>query len=116
MPNSLRTRIKTVAMYAILILLAAFALGPILWGLTTSFKPTAMINAYPPIWLPSPPTAEHYTRVVFGSNMLVYYRNSTIIFVATAVISILVASHAAYAAIVSSFAARMPCCLSFSAR
>jgi len=52
MPNSLRMRIKTVAMYAILILLAAFALGPILWGLTTSFKPTAMINAYPPIWLP----------------------------------------------------------------
>jgi multiple sugar transport system permease protein len=98
MPNSLRVRVKTVAMYAVLVLLAVFALGPILWGLATSFKPTAMINAYPPVWLPSPPTGEHYARVAFGSNMLTYYRNSTIIFAATALITILVASHAAYAA------------------
>ena len=43
-------------------------------------------------------TFEHYERVINGSNMLLYYRNSLIILVATTIICIVIASHAAYAA------------------
>jgi ABC-type glycerol-3-phosphate transport system permease component len=97
MPKSRRTLLKSIGLYALLAVLSAFSLGPILWGLATSFKPTTVINAYPPVWIPSPVTTEHYLRVIFGSNMLLYYRNSIIVFAGTVLISILVASHAAYA-------------------
>lgn len=84
--------------YAILGVLTIFALFPILWGLGTSLKPNAVINAYPPQWIPTPVTGEHYVRVLTGSNMPLYFRNSFIVLVATTGISIVVASHAAYAA------------------
>jgi len=93
-----KSRLKAAVTYLTLTLLTIFALFPILWGLSTSFKPTSLIDAYPPEWIPSQVTFEHYVRVITGSNMLLYYRNSLIILVATTVISVVIASHAAYAA------------------
>jgi multiple sugar transport system permease protein len=92
------SRTQSVVTYAVLALLTLFALFPILWGLSTSFKPTSSINAYPPEWIPSQVTLEHYERVITGSNMLLYFRNSLIILAVTAIICVVIASHAAYAA------------------
>ncbi len=96
--TSWRQLIRYAVMYAILGVLTAFSLFPILWGLGTSLKPNTVINAYPPEWIPSQVTVDHYVRVVTGSNMPLYFRNSIIVLLGTALISILVASHAAYAA------------------
>jgi hypothetical protein len=49
---------------AITLTICLFALFPILWGLSTSLKPSDRILAFPPELLPSQPTLEHYRLLV----------------------------------------------------
>ncbi|MCL4187622.1 MAG: carbohydrate ABC transporter permease [Rhodobacteraceae bacterium] len=43
---------------------AVVALGPILWALSTSLKPTSRIFAVPPELIPSEPVPDHYYRLI----------------------------------------------------
>ena len=46
------------------LLAALVALGPIVWALSTSLKPTNRIFQVPPELIPSQPTLEHYARLI----------------------------------------------------
>lgn len=84
------------ALFAAL-LVAAIAIAPILWGLSTALKPEAQILAYPPHWLPHPPTLTTFQSVWTDSPLPVYFRNSVITTAGALVLSLLVSVHAAYA-------------------
>ena len=51
-------------MHVILAVFAAYSLFPLLWTLVTSLKRPADAVAYPPQWIPSPPTLQNYVDVL----------------------------------------------------
>ena len=80
---------------------AVFAIGaltllPFLWFLLASWKTAAEIGAIPPIMLPSL-RWDNYRAAIAQYGILHYLGNSALVATATAVISILIASLAAFA-------------------
>lgn len=78
------------------VLVCAFAMGPVLWGLLTSLKPASQLMTYPPVWWPRSFTLEHFVSVWTQSNFPYYFRNSVIVTVAATLASLVLATHAAY--------------------
>jgi multiple sugar transport system permease protein len=78
------------------ILIVVFALTPIVWGLSTSLKPTADILIYPPEIIPSRPTLEHYA-LLFQTGIQTPIFNSIIVSVGAVLLSLGIGSIAAYA-------------------
>lgn len=93
---SKKARLQLAATYVALTLLATFALAPLIWGALTSLKPEGLLHAYPPVWIPTELTFDHYKRVFTGSNMPRYFGNSVLVLIGTVLLCIVVASHAAY--------------------
>jgi ABC-type glycerol-3-phosphate transport system permease component len=92
--------------YGILALTCAFSVFPIVWALSTSLKAPADIVSYPPNWIPSPISLEHYAQVLGGSHMPRYFGNSLLVALATILLTLVVASHGAYAAARHEFPAK----------
>ena len=96
MSNAKSTPLSGAAFTVAGLAVAALALLPIFWGLSTAFKPNAQILTYPPVWLPQPPTFESFTQVWQQSNLPIYFRNSVWVTVASLVLSLVLSVHAAY--------------------
>ena len=75
--------------------LLVFALFPLLWILLTSLKNDRDLFAMPPKFLFTP-TLDHWQSVFRESRFLLYYRNSLVIGIGTAVVILVVATMAAY--------------------
>ncbi|MEX2540616.1 MAG: carbohydrate ABC transporter permease [Trueperaceae bacterium] len=73
-----------------------FALAPLLWGLSTSFKSPVNVTAFPPRWIPSELYLDNYLRGFLNEKFLRYLLNSLIVVGGAMLISILLAAHAAY--------------------
>lgn len=84
----------TVIILAILVVIVAL---PIVWGLSTSLKPTGEINRFPPTLVPSTLDLSSYYKVLFKSNFATYFLNSIFITGLCIVIATVIAAHAAYA-------------------
>ncbi len=69
---------------------------PIAWVVVTSLKPEGQIYLFPPRWLPSPPTPDHYVQV-WQSSMPRYFFNSLLVATLTIVLTLAVAMLAGYA-------------------
>lgn len=82
----------------VLFLAMLFALAPILWGISTAFKDSAVAESFPPSWWPDEPTLDNFRRVFFGSNFGRYMLNSVIVSIATIAATLVVSAHAGYAA------------------
>lgn len=70
---------------------------PFIWMGLSSIKPEAQILRLPPVWLPWPPTLEHYLTLLSRSNFLRNLGNSCIVAIAATVATLLVNSMAAFA-------------------
>ncbi len=81
---------------AVNLLIMAFALFPILWGLSSSFKPTDRIIEFPPRLLPEAPTLEHYQRI-FQDDAAFYIMNSALVSAATVFLTLALAALGGYA-------------------
>jgi multiple sugar transport system permease protein len=84
----------------IFVLLAAFAIimvMPILFMISTSFKPDDQIWAFPIVWIPKPPILDHYVKVWETIPVLRFFFNSVFVSGAVTVSQILISSMAAYA-------------------
>jgi multiple sugar transport system permease protein len=68
MTRSRRRRLTTVVRYAILSVWAVIAFFPIYWMLATSFKPDTQWFAWPPVYVPDPPTLANYLNVWLGAE------------------------------------------------
>ena len=97
---------STVLQYAVLILLALIALGPIIVMFITSFKTQVDIMSSDSMWV-FQPTLDNYTHV-FENKFDLFLRNSIIVSLASTVLSLLVAGMAAYALSRLEFPGRSP--------
>jgi len=81
--------------YLLLLFIAAFCLGPFLWQLLTSLKPTEELITLPPI-LPSHVSFQSYENVFEGRPFERIILNSAVVAVSTTVLSLLIGSLAGY--------------------
>jgi N,N'-diacetylchitobiose transport system permease protein len=84
------------------LLVAAFAVFPVVWMVSTSFKSTPEIFSGGPVPFPRHPTLVHYRTILTGDlipgvTFLDFFRNSVVVALATVVISGLIALLAATA-------------------
>jgi multiple sugar transport system permease protein len=87
---------KKTGFYILLLLVAAYCTGPVLWQAVTSIKPGPELTRLPPL-LPEHPTFLHYISIFTGHPFLRVILNSTIVAGSTTVLALLLGSFAAYA-------------------
>lgn len=78
------------------LVIACLALGPILWGLSTSLKPAQEILAYPPELIPPHPTLAHYA-LLFRTGIELFVWHSVLVSTVAVVLALCFGSLAAYA-------------------
>ena len=74
-----------------------FFLGPFFWIVTTSLKGNEDFFAYPPVWIPSPPSLRHYAGLFTRSSGARYFTNSLVISTLSMVSALVVSLPTAYA-------------------
>lgn len=87
---------KAVFYYVPLIAFLAFLLLPIVWTVLTSIKPIDEIITLDIRYLPVQPTLEHYISLFQTLPFVTYFRNSLIVSLGAAVMSLLLSTSAAY--------------------
>lgn len=83
--------------YVALVAASAFAVLPLLWGLSTSFK-SESATLSDRGWIPSTITLENYRLVLFESKIPLYLGNTLLVAGITVLATILIAIFGAYAA------------------
>jgi ABC-type glycerol-3-phosphate transport system permease component len=97
---------RVIAVYLVLCIAMVFTLLPIVWGISTSFKPLADVHAKSQQWWPANPTFENYRIAVFNGRFLTYLTNTLWVVAITLVVSLTLAAHAAYAVARTRFVGR----------
>ena len=83
-------------LWLFLIVLCLYCLFPFAWMLSTSLKTEAEAFRIPPTWMPENLTVDSYIGIWVRKNFDVYFFNSTIISLATAVLSTFLGALAGY--------------------
>lgn len=86
----------TVPQYFLMGLVAFIMFFPILWIMTSSFKPLIEFSSYPPRFLPKVFSPENYLEVFKNSKLPVYIRNTLILMLGNTVGTLLSSSLVAY--------------------
>ena len=94
--------------YAIFGLLLAFTFFPIVWMVSTSFKPPAEIFRQFPSVLPEQPILANYTRAITEGGLARYLLNSLITAGGSAVVTTFVAAYAAFSFAKYRYRGRLP--------
>jgi ABC-type glycerol-3-phosphate transport system permease component len=82
--------------HIVLITLSFFALAPLLWAISTAFKPDTEITTSLS-FLPKQPTLSHFSIVIAQTPFLRWFTNSLLVAVTTTLLAIAVGSVAGYA-------------------
>lgn len=88
--------IATAGLWVLGTLLAVVWLAPIIWMVSTSFKPAGQVMTTEVVWIPRTPTMENY-EAVFRRPMFVWFVNSMIVAVCSTVVSLFTGALAGYA-------------------
>lgn len=94
--------------WAAFLLLAAFLFLPLLWMAITSFKPESEVFVRIPTLLPQAATWVNYTNLFSRGDMLLQLRNSLITAGGGAVLTVVLATYAAYSFAKFRYRARKP--------
>jgi multiple sugar transport system permease protein len=94
--SSINTILSKALIWVFLILLCIYCLIPFAWMLSTSLKTEAEAFRIPPTWIPLEPTIDSYVGIWVRKNFGIYFLNSTIISLATAVLSTFFGALAGY--------------------
>ena len=92
--------------YILLVVVIVFALGPIVWMLSTCFKPETQIMTLDIEWLPRTATIENYAAVFERHDILRWMLNSIIVSSSATLLVLLLDSLAGYALARMEFAGR----------
>ena len=76
-------------------LVVCWSLAPALWQLSTAVKPDAQITQIPTVYLPHPPTGEHFAALMERKPFALYLANSTWICTLATALSVLLGALAA---------------------
>ena len=82
--------------WVFLILVCIYCLIPFAWMLSTSLKTESEAFRIPPTWVPLKPTAESFIGIWVRKNFGIYFFNSTVISLSTAVLSTFFGALAGY--------------------
>lgn len=85
------------AAYSAIALASVFALLPVAWGLSTSFKLPAEVHVIPPRWIPETPTLANWAAAILEPRYLRYLTNTLFVVAVSFVLSTVLALHAAWA-------------------
>jgi len=85
-----------VFIYGVALLICAFSLIPVIWSLSTSLKPEALIFALPPQWIPPQASVEHYRAVLSDPRMMRYFLNSFVTAASSTAVALIVGILGAY--------------------
>jgi ABC-type glycerol-3-phosphate transport system permease component len=88
--------VELVIRWIVIVLLCIFSLFPVIWCLSTSFKPEAIIYRTPPEWIPRPPTLVNYQQILTNPYMGRYFFNTLVLAVGTSIVTMFVSVLAAY--------------------
>lgn len=86
-----------IGLYALLLIGSVITLIPLAWMVAASFMPAGEASTFPPRFVPSDPTLEHYRALFVRMNLGRYLLNSAVLSVGVTLISLLVNSMAGYA-------------------
>ena len=86
---------KTI-IWIFLIVVTIYCLFPFAWMLSTSLKTESEAFRMPPTWIPLEPTGDSYIEIWVRKNFGIYFFNSTIISLATALLSTFFGALAGY--------------------
>ena len=92
----LRKKIYMLGIYALVLFFCAFSLLPVLWALSTSFKPDHMMFEHPPQWIPREITFHHYNEVIRNEDMVRYFRNTFITAISSTLVGLMIGIFGAY--------------------
>jgi ABC-type glycerol-3-phosphate transport system permease component len=95
-----------IAWYALLVLLVIFAMAPVAWMISTSFKPEVQIATVEIRWIPETFTLENFEHVFEQFQILGWLLNSVIVALAATMLVLLLDSLAGYALARMEFAGR----------
>jgi len=82
--------------YGFLLVVAIYVLFPFAWMLSTALKTESEALAIPPTWIPRQPTLDSVTGIWIRKNFALYFFNSTVISLATAILSVFFGALAGY--------------------
>ena len=85
-----------ILVWTFLLLVCIYCLIPFVWMLSTSLKTEAEAFRIPPAWIPDDPTVDSYIGIWVRKNFGIYFFNSTVISLATAVLSTFFGALAGY--------------------
>jgi len=88
---------RAIAAYVVLAVLAVWTLAPLYWMVTTSLKTNAELYGTSATLWPRQPTFANYRVLFTKTPFAVYFRNSTLIALATTAITVLTSAFGAYA-------------------
>jgi multiple sugar transport system permease protein len=94
--GSKRKLFSGIEIYGFLILVSVYALLPFIWMLSTSLKTEAEAFRVPPTWIPIKSTLDAYVSMWTKKNFGIYFLNSTVISLATAILSTFFGALAGY--------------------
>jgi multiple sugar transport system permease protein len=97
MPRSALAAFGRVPLYIIVAGLALLMALPFYWMVVTALSPAADVIAFPPKWIPSRLTLEHFRGAFAQARWLVYYGNSLLVAVISVGCSLLFGLFAGYA-------------------
>lgn len=92
-----RTYAARLLLYPVLLGLVATTLFPLFWMVSVSLMPAQEANQYPPNFLPSAPTLEHYRALFSRLDMARYALNSAGLAASVTALSVLLNALAGYA-------------------
>jgi multiple sugar transport system permease protein len=83
--------------YSVIAVYLFITVAPLVWVLSTSFKPNQEAISFPPKFLPDHPTFENYFFVLTDSKLVLSLINSLIVSVGSTVLSVTVSALGGYA-------------------
>jgi len=93
---SIKTFILKILTYTLMIVIAIIMFFPILWMISSSFKPLVEFNSYPPSLFPSKIYLNNYIELFSQSKIFVYLRNTLILIIGNTVGTLISSSIVAY--------------------
>jgi len=91
-----RTAGRYLAVYSSGLVLVAFSILPLLWGISTALKEESDVYAFPPSWIPAPVTFENFVGVFQNPDLIRSFFNTLIVASATTVVALVVGILGAY--------------------
>lgn len=89
--------IRRVFIHLLLFAGLAITLAPFIWMISTSFKSSESVFAFPPQWIPKQPTTEQYQALFREVNFLQFFKNSVIVAIGITLFSLFLNSLGGYA-------------------